>query len=191
MKVSVSGKQFKFPRTCACCGAYPLVSLPVAGSELNRRARTGGWIFEVPYCLPCRWHIRAIEHLSVASLLLGAVSLIVTLLGTIGAGRVLFGLEILGFLLAISGSFCAIGWLLIRRKLTKSCCQLTRSVRYLGSHGTVHGFDICSKWFFAEFVRDNHRKIVNASPQVASILKGTRWGDFQVPRRLLRSKSSR
>ena len=54
MRVSVSGKQFKFPRTCACCGSYPLTSLSVSGAEKNQRARTKGWAWEVPYCTVCQ-----------------------------------------------------------------------------------------------------------------------------------------
>jgi hypothetical protein len=39
MQVSVSGRQFVFPRSCACCGRFPLTHLTVGGTEKNRLAR--------------------------------------------------------------------------------------------------------------------------------------------------------
>ena len=76
MYVSVSGKQFVFPRTCACCGAFPLTHLTVSGAERNRRARTKGWLWDIPYCVACKRHILASEGVFVLFLVLVATSFI-------------------------------------------------------------------------------------------------------------------
>ena len=191
MKVSVSGKQFVFPRSCACCGAYPLTSLAVSGSERNRKARTRGWIFDVPYCVTCKQHVRATEGITLLSLALAAIALIFGYVSAALSGQWIFGLQIGLFLLISSGLICGALLYLIRAKLLVNCTRLTRSVIYLGSNGSCHSFDIRSRFYASNFVLDNHRKLVNASPQVVSILKGTRFGDFQVPRRILKKKSER
>lgn len=186
MEVSVSGKQFVFPRECACCGAYPLVTLPVIGGEKNQRSRTRSWVFEVPYCVACRTHVRRVEVLLVFGLILLAISVEGGLFGTVLLGTIANGISITAASLASSGAAVLILYQLLRRTRSANCARLTRSVFYLGANGPCHSFDIRSPFYFAEFVRANHRKLVNASPRVVGVLKGTRFGDFQVPRRILR-----
>lgn len=188
MRVSVSGRQFKFPRECACCGAYALVTLTVTAGEKNRLSRTRGWVFEVPYCVACRKHIRRVEALLTGALALAAGSIIAGVLWTLSSGDWRHGLAVLITGLIGGGVVALVLLQLIRRTLTRSCIHITRSVTYLGANGPCHTFDIRSPFYFAEFVRANHRKLVNASPRVVSVLNGTRFGDFQVPRRVLRTR---
>lgn len=191
MRVSVSGKQFVFPRSCACCGGYPLTSLPVVGAEQNKRARTKGWVFDIPYCLACRRHIRAAERILLLTLLLAAISLVSGFFRAVSTNRWPLGLETLGFLLFTSLLLGWILWQLVRSRRPINCTGMTRSVSYLSSNGSCHSFEIRSGWYAAEFVLANHRKLVNASPRVVSILKGTRFGNYQVPRRIVGSQKRR
>ncbi len=182
----MSGKQFIFPRSCACCGAYPLTQLSVSGTERNKLSRTQGWLWEIPYCVQCRNHVKTTDRILVAYISL------IGLAGLIGTGMSLFGPDrVVGVWLAVSlgvTSTSTLGWVLrrTRRKCSPNCLGLTRSVLYLGSVGTVHSFDIKSKFYAVEFVRSNHLKIVNASPQVASILRNTKFSEYQVARRMIR-----
>lgn len=188
MKVSVSGKQFVFPRCCACCGGFPLVTLSVRGSEKNRLSRTKGWLWEVPYCTDCRAHVKRAE---VA--LLGWICGI-ALAGLAGFGAFALGMglgpaAILATTLSVTGtSLCGLYLANVRQGLQRDCCGILRAVSYLGSAGVCHSFDIRSRSYATEFIRANHRKIVNASPRVAKILRGLSFGDFQTPRRLIRHR---
>ncbi len=190
MQVSVSGKQFVFPRSCACCGAYPLTILRVHGTERNRRARTKGWSWDVPYCVGCKRHIRAYERLrltgfSLATLLPFAAVLLVAATGQYFLAG--FGTVTLLLILSVLYSMLLRQ---LRSKSDENCRGLERAVIYLGSDGSCHSFEIKSHFYAAEFVRANYRKVVNASPQVMSILRNTRFGDYQVPRRIF-GKSER
>jgi len=188
MKVSVSGKQFVFPRCCACCGGFPLVTLSISGSEKNRLSRTKGWLFEVPYCVECRAHVRRTELL----LLFWVIG--VALAGLIGFGLLAFGrpvsesVALAGVLTLVSTLLCFGIFHRTRRNLPRDCCGLTRAVVYIGSVGVCHSFDIRSQSYAKEFIRANHRKIVNASPQVANVLRGLSFGDSQTPRRIIRHR---
>jgi len=73
-----------------------------------------------------------------------------------------------------------------RQHLPRNCWGLRLAVEYLGSNRDCHAFDIKSYYYARDFILANHRKIVNASPKVAGILRNTEFGDYQVPRRLLR-----
>ncbi len=81
---------------------------------------------------------------------------------------------------------CAILLGMARRRCSRDCCGLTRAVLYLGSAGSFHSFEIRSKLYASEFVRSNHRKLVNATPQVVSLLRGMDFGEYQVARRMIR-----
>jgi len=188
MRVSLSGKQFVFPRECACCGSYPLTSISVSGTEKNRRARTKGWVWEIPYCQNCKRHVRLADGILMTGLGLLALSFVSSALVT-AASRSL-GSGVLTLTLSASSSLLTglIGWLIARRRQNPNCCGLTRAALYIGSAGSCHTFDFKSGFYAAEFVRANHRKIVNASLTVASILGNTRFGDFQVARRLIRRR---
>lgn len=187
MRVNVSGKQFVFPRSCACCGGYPLTHLTVSGAERNRNARTRGWTWDIPYCVPCRRHIQATDRILLGLLLLVAGAFVSGVTSATVSGRWSLGLQTLIFLLVSSS---AVFWALlvyVRGRRSANCRGLTRAVVYLGSNGSCHSFQIRSGFYAVEFIRANHRKLVNASPQVVSILRGTRFNDYQVPRRSMRN----
>ncbi len=190
MRVSVSGKQFVFPRSCACCGAYPLTTLRVQGTERNKRARTKGWSWDVPYCVGCKRHIRLYEILRLTGSSLVAMLLLTVAVFVAYTGQYLLaGFGAAGPLLVLGVLFS----MLLKRLRSKSddnCRGLDRAVVYLGSDGSCHSFEIKSHYYAAEFVKANHRKVVNASPQVMSILRNTRFGDHQVPRRLFGKSSN-
>ncbi len=122
--------------------------------------------------------------------ILGAVAL--AFLGGVGAGltydRWQFGTAVAGGLMLSSASAGWLAYRLIRRKASVNCYLMTRAATYLGSVGPCHTFDLKSGFYAADFVRANHRKLVNVSPRVASILRGTKFGEHQVPRRLVRSR---
>lgn len=188
MRVEVSGKQFVFPRSCACCGAYAVTQLTVLGTERNRNARTKGWTWDIPYCLRCKRHVRLIERLSLSTLTASAVAVVAGVAVGLLASSWQTGLGTV----IVSESFVAIacyfGYRYVNGDRVFNCCGLTRSVLYLGSSGSCHSFDIKSHFFATEFILSNHRKIVNASVEVASILRNTEFGNYQVPRRVLKRK---
>lgn len=186
MKVSVSGKQFVFPRSCACCGAFATTTLAIAGTERNRRARTRGWTWDIPYCQRCKRHIRLFDYLLIGSLASFALSCLLGAFMATEYGTWQLGLAV--SILLIAG-IALVDWLavkLIRRASPRNCYLIGRAVHYLGSDGPCHSFDLKSAFYASDFVLANHHKIVNASVRVASILKGTKFGDYQVPRRILK-----
>ena len=186
MKVSVSGKQFVFPRSCACCGAFPTTTLGVSGTERNKRARTKGWTWEIPYCQPCKRHVQRLDYLLLSSLGLIAFSCLTgAVVGTM-SGQWQFSVFVTTLLLA---AIALADWFtlkLIRRNCPLNCFLTGRAVVYLGSNGACHTFDLKSDFYATDFVGANHLKIVNASVRVASILRNTKFSDYQVPRRLVK-----
>jgi len=186
MKVSLSGKQFVFPRSCACCGAYPTTSLPVTGTERNKRALTKGWSFDIPYCLRCREHILATDKALIAGLIVVGAGIGACFVVAALRTHAQLGFELGALLVLATGALGVAGHKLLCRKLGVNCTGLTRSVIYLGSEGHCHSFDIRSAFYATDFIRSNHRKIVNASTRVASILTNTSHGAHQVGRRLTR-----
>lgn len=187
MRISVSGKQFVFPRSCACCGAHALTTLAVSGTERNRRARTRGWTWDIPYCVVCKQHIRSSERILLAALTLSALGLFSGFVAAAWTGRWELGLELAVFMLLATCFTCGALWRYVRGKSSINCLGMARAVAYLGSDGSCHTFDIKSAFYAADFVRANHRKLVNVSPRVASILRNTSYGEFQVPRRLVKN----
>jgi len=186
MKVSVSGRQFVFPRSCACCGAFPTTTLGVAGTEKNRRARTKGWTWDIPYCRACKRHVRSLEYLLLGTLAFVGISCFTGALLAIKSDQWEFGVAVTSLLLT---TIALVDWLafkLIRRSCPKNCYLTGRAVVYIGSDGACHTFDLKSPFYAADFVLANHLKIVNASVRVASILKNTKFGDYQVPRRFVK-----
>lgn len=184
MRINVSGRQFVFPRICACCGAYADRSLEIIGSERNRRSRTRGWSWDIPYCQGCREHVVATDRLLV---------LAISGIGVIGLGSViaqvswhsiLITLSTVGLSVLILGVFVWLGWLAVKATGNPNCVDLTRAIIYHGSAGSFHSFEIKSKAYATAFIEANQRKIVNASPIVAQILHGS--VENQVARRLFR-----
>jgi peptidoglycan/LPS O-acetylase OafA/YrhL len=188
MRVNVSGKQFVFPRHCACCGAFPLTSLIVFGSESNKRSRTKGWSWEVPYCVACKRHVRRTEVTALLSLVVIGVTLISGLAVAALSGKWTPWAEYVStsVIAELALSFAILR--VIRNKCSDSCCGTWPAVIYLGSVGSCHSFDIKSRTYAAEFVRSNHLKLVNASPMVVALLRGAKTGNYQVPRRILSTR---
>lgn len=184
MKVSVSGKQFVFPRQCACCGAYPVTSLPVMGREANRNARTKGWAWDVPYCKACKRHILVNESAMAGGLVLLGLSLVSgVLVYLIYESLALALLVCIGF--GSSSAVLGFGLLQFLKLSSPPMCQgKLRAVSYLGASGSCHSFDFKSRRYASEFVRANKFKLVNASAMVASILREAKFGEEQVPRRM-------
>jgi hypothetical protein len=186
MRVDVSGKQFAFPRQCACCGRFPGTWLTISGTERNRNSKTRGWAWDIPYCHQCRTHVRVADRLLIAALslvaLLGVGSFVALGLGA--AWYVSFAAFLLGSALASIG----VAWLFARLKRSQfaGCVALIRSVRYLGSSGSWHSFDIRSRTYVSAFVRANRLKLVNASASIRSMLREQEMSEFQVARRITR-----
>ena len=189
MKVSLSGRVFSFPRQCCCCGAYPLTHLSISGSEKNRLSRTKSWIFEIPCCVACRKHILRRETILVGWLGAVVLSAIVgmVLVGLFDNWIVAIGLAVT--LLSIATLLAGLGIAWLKSRMSKNCCGLGRPVIYLGSDRTCHSFDVKSTFYAKEFVIVNHSKLVNISPRVASLLRNVRFGDYQVPRRVIRRRN--
>lgn len=186
MKIEVSGKQFVFPRLCACCDRFPNKSIMLTGTERNRYSRTRGWAWDVPYCQACLRHVRQSD-----GILIGALS-IVSLFGFCSLFGVLAGLSlwlvITGFVLALSGAGF-LTWLALR-SLAKfgnpSCATIRLAIRYLGSSGATHSFDFSSRPYATAFVRANRLKLVNASTTVSQIVRDSGFREIQVARRITR-----
>lgn len=186
MRVSVSGHQFVFPRVCACCGGFPQTWLPVCGSEANKRARTKGWVWEIPYCVACKRHIKAAEIIQLFWLLLGVISCLTGFVTAVLMRRWILGVQLLAFLHVTSTVACCLSWFIVKRRCPASCTGMGRTVHYLGSAGPCHTFELRSWPYAVGFVRSNKRKIVNANLAVVSILRATQFAEHQVPRRRLR-----
>jgi hypothetical protein len=185
MRVEVSGKQFVFPRTCACCGTFATRSIEIRGSEKNQLARTRGWAWDIPYCGICYSHVTRIERLWAGALATAAAAIAVGFVAGFVSGPPA-GLTVMSMgLIAVSLGFASVTQVL-RQGIHRNCWGLVRAVEYLGSNRDCHAFDIKSYYYARDFVLANHRKIVNASTKVAGILRNTEFGDYQVPRRLLR-----
>lgn len=186
MRVDVSGKQFVFPRQCACCGRYPGTWLTISGTERNRNSKTRGWAWDIPYCKQCRKHVRLADNILIgglAGVTLSGIAAFVALGTGISWARCLLVL-----VLGTAVSCLVVGTLLIvqRRRLYGACVSLARSVRYLGSSGSWHSFDFRSQPYLTDFVRSNRHKLVNASATIRSMLKQYEVSEFQVARRLTR-----
>lgn len=185
MRIEVSGKQFVFPRSCACCGRFPSQTIEVRGGEKNQLARTKGWVWDVPYCLPCKKHVLLTDWVQLGALALAALALCIAFISGFVRGP-WPGFEIAALGLTAVGLGFVITNRLRRQDLPRNCWGLGLSVEYLGSNRDCHAFDIKSYYYARDFILANHRKIVNANPKVAGILRNTEFGDYQVPRRLLR-----
>lgn len=184
MRVEVSGKQFVFPRQCACCGRFPGSRLTISGSERNRNSRTEGWIWDIPYCVQCVSHVKAVDRIFIGGLsivaLFGICSFIV--------GFVLTSwLSGLGFFAATTALVTGAVWILlsaVKIGQHEQCCTAFRAITYLGSAGAIHSFDFRSKGYCSAFVRANHHKLVNASASVSRIARDLAVSENQVARRI-------
>ena len=83
--------------------------------------------------------------------------------------------------LVLFATVALVGGIGFRLRLSKAsnCRSIGRSVEYLGSEGTCHSFKITSQVYAIEFIKANHRKIVNGAESRLN-LRNTRFGDYQV-----------
>lgn len=186
MRVDVSGKQFAFPRQCACCGQFPGTRLTISGTERNRNSRTKGWAWDIPYCHRCMKHVQISDRILVGSL--GFVAL--TGIGAFGGLALGLNWSVCLTFFALTALLTSVVVWMIFRGLKQShfpgCTSLMRSVRYFGSSGSWHSFDFRSRDYLSGFVRANRLKLVNASATISSMLQGSEVSEFQVARRLTR-----
>lgn len=180
----MSGKQFVFPRECACCGGFPETTITISGTERNRNSRTRGWAWDVPYCKDCRRHVIAIDRILLGGLTIAALFGFCSLLMAFVWGELVGGASLLLAGLSSTGLLC---WLLIKRVkagASTTCDTNVRAVTYLGSAGPVHSFDFRSRHYAKAFVRANRLKLVNASMVVSQIIRDLPVSENQVARRL-------
>lgn len=186
MRVDASGKQFVFPRQCACCGRFPGTRLTISGSERNRNSRTRGWAWDVPYCRDCVNHVKLADRILVGALSLVALAGIGTFVGlAMGVSWIIGLAEFLGIAVSTTVTVRLL-FARLKRNRFAGCTALTRSVRYLGSSGNWHSFDFQSRAYLTAFVRANRLKLVNASATISSMLRGMELSEFQVARRITR-----
>lgn len=186
MRVDVSGKQFAFPRECACCGKFPGTRLTISGTERNRNSRTRGWAWDIPYCHQCLGHVRLTDRILVGALALDAIAGVGAFVAlALGFGWTACLAVFLGVSVLITITIRAV-FAELKRSSFRTCASLTRSVRYLGSSGDWHSFDFRSRGYLSGFVRANRLKLVNASATISSMLRGLGVSEQQVARRITR-----
>ncbi len=181
MRVEVAGKQFVFPRECACCGGFPETTITLSGTERNRNSRTRGWAWDVPYCQECRRHVARTDRaffvgLSIAALF-GFCSLLYAILIETRLG---FGLFAVSLVLTMTVT----SLLVPKLRSGATCCSVSRALIYLGSAGNIHSFDFKSRPYARAFVRANRLKLVNASAVVSQIVRDLPVSENRVARRL-------
>lgn len=181
MRIEVAGKQFVFPRECACCGGFPETTITHSGTERNRNSRTRGWAWDVPYCQECRRHVARTDRafivgLSIAALF-GFCSLLYAILIDMRLGFGFFAGSVLltTFVTAL---------LIPRIRSGATCCTVSRALIYLGSSGNIHSFDFKSPHYARAFVRANRLKLVNAATVVSQMVRDLPVSENQVARRL-------
>lgn len=181
MRIEVAGKQFVFPRECACCGGFPQTTITLSGTERNRNSRTRGWAWDVPYCQECRRHVTRTDQAFIVGLtiaaLFGFCSFLYALFGgaRLGAGLFLASLIVAAVITSA---------LVPKTRGGASCVTVFRALIYLGSSGVIHSFDFRSKPYARAFVRSNRLKLVNASVVVSQMVRDLPVSENQVARRL-------
>jgi len=184
MRIEVAGKQFAFPRECACCGGFPETTLTISGTERNRNSRTRGWAWDVPYCQVCRRHVRAADRILLVGMTIASLFGFCSLLYAVIARHWWIGLSVFALVVLFSFAVCLV---LIRRAKGSSssgCSTVFRALVYFGSTGNVHSFDFRSRDYARGFVRANRLKLVNASTMVSQIVRDLPVSENQVARRI-------
>src|SRR5436309_1326871 len=82
MRVDVSGQQFVFPTTCACCSGTADTELIVSANKSSgkRVVRTSTNAWDIPYCRPCVSHVRAANTAVIVAWVLALFSVAVAAL---------------------------------------------------------------------------------------------------------------
>jgi len=191
MRVDVSGHRFVFPNQCACCSATPDCELTVTASRSRGKrvvhTETKSW--DVPYCVRCIGHVKAVGAArSLATLL--------TFLSILLGGVIGFGVD--PFLGATFGILALFGTVVFHRRQlgqiraecnAHSCVNADKAIVYLGWQGTLHRFEIESQRFACDFMKANQNKLVNLSAEARSMLSANGASSEQIvsrsPRRYL------
>ncbi len=179
MQVDVSGHQFVFPTTCACCKGKADTHLRVSASKSTgkRVTHTSTNVWEIPYCDRCVQHVSAAGDAEAQAWLFGVVSVV--------AGGMLWQLVTnlygipAGIVVCIPVGF--VGWfgtvMPYRKRMAEAramcgpgCVCVERAVRYLGWHGPLHMFWIESLDYALAFMVANQKKLVNLSQEAIDLL---------------------
>lgn len=177
MKVEVSGKQFIFPVKCACCGGTADAELSTSASKATGRrvirTKTNEW--DIPYCDECVRHVNLAEGTASLTIMFCVISVL-------GAGVLWYFTSItvgigFGILVLIATSvFYKKFTGQAQKKCTSSCACVTKSIVYLGWHGSTHRFSILSEPYAVEFMNANRQKLVNLSAKARRLLSSTENG---------------
>jgi hypothetical protein len=188
MRVDVSGHQFVFPTTCACCNGKTDTELTVSASKSTGKrvihTSTNAW--DIPYCDHCVKHVKAVEAAVTLAWVLGVLSL------TAAGALWYFATPFLGIPVGVAG---LVGTVLLHNKLMADaramcgpdCVCVERAVKYLGWHGPLHKFWIASLDHALAFMLANQKKLVNLSQEARDLLESSghapRPGAPRSPRR--------
>ncbi len=184
MRVEVAGKQFVFPRECACCGGFPEVTLTISGTEWNRNSRTRGWAWDVPYCKECRRHVVIVDRILLGGLSIAALFGFCSFLFAVLSEGWWLGVSLLAASLFVPAALCLLMVNRAKKLSNRSCNTVFRALIYRGSVGNIHSFDFRCKGYARAFVRANRLKLVNASVTVSQIVRDLPVSENQVARRL-------
>lgn len=188
MRVDVSGHQFVFPPTCACCNDKADTELTVSArkSTGKRVIHTSTNTWDIPYCDHCVEHVKAAEAAVTLAWALGVLS--------IAASGVLW-YSVTPFLGIPVGVIGLVGAVLLYNKLMggaravcgADCVCVEKAVKYLGWHGPLHKFNIASLDYALAFMVANQKKLVNLSHEARDLLESSgrmpRLGARRAPRR--------
>ena len=180
MIVEVSSRRFAIPLECPCCGAATgsETLIPVTRTPGQRVADEPGLAF--PYCARCLAHVAAWDTAGVGSagvMLLGIVAAVALAIVTqIWIGLVAFVIAIpLAAVLRQSRRSAA------KAACGPSCASPGKALAYLGWTGNERGFSFESPTYAARFAEQNHKHLVNVSPQLRMLLEGHRIARLAVP----------
>jgi|SRR5579863_1041253 len=171
MRIDLSGHSFVFPAKCACCGGPADAELAVSAIKTTgkRVVHTKTNVWDVPYCINCVRHVKAVEAAKALAWVLGILSVVIgVFLGyavNSGTGIIMGGLALLG-----TGMVYANRLSQARSQCGSTCVCVGRAVAYLGWHGTLHQFEVLSAPFARDFMTSNQGKLVNLSSEARNLL---------------------
>lgn len=160
VRVHVSGPHFIFPELCACCCELADRQLAVAASKSTGkrviRTRTNAW--DIPYCQTCLKHAKVYDEATASGCAQAVLSIVV-----LGAAWYSAGLFLGGAL----GLLMLVGTALLTNHLTSNaqqiqrptCATISRSVKYVEWHGTVHELSMASRDYALAFMLANKKKL--------------------------------
>ncbi|HWZ45504.1 MAG TPA: hypothetical protein VNW97_18665 [Candidatus Saccharimonadales bacterium] len=171
MRVDVSGHQFTFPPTCACCNSAADRQLTISASKSSgkRVIHTKTQVWDIPYCAHCLAHVGAADRAAGTAKLLTILSLLAAVFLWYLTS---FYIALIFGILAIIGTAILHGKQMsnARAMCSPACMSVSRAIAYLGWHGTLHRFEVLSPNFARDFMAANQRKLVNLTPQARDLL---------------------